>query len=84
MFCFLVFFLNLLRATLQHMEVPRLGVELELWLLGYTTATATLDPSGICDLYHSSWHHRILNPLSEARDQTLVLRILVMVTTPEP
>ena len=29
----------------QHMEVPRLGVELELQLLAYTTATATWDPS---------------------------------------
>ena len=28
----------------QHMEVPRLGVELELQLPAYTTATATLDP----------------------------------------
>ena len=26
---------------LQHMEVPRLGVELELQLLAYTTATGT-------------------------------------------
>ena len=27
------------------MEVPRLGVQLELQLLAYTTATAILDPS---------------------------------------
>ena len=27
--------------------------ELELQLLAYTTATATLDPSHICDLHHS-------------------------------
>ena len=26
------------------------------------------DPSCVCDLHHSSWQHRILNPLSEARD----------------
>ena len=26
-----------------------------------------------CDLHHSSQQHRILNPLSEARDQTYVL-----------
>ena len=32
------------------MEVPRLGVEPELQLLAYTTATAMLDPSHICDL----------------------------------
>ena len=28
----------------RHMEVPRLGVRLELQLLAYTTATATWDP----------------------------------------
>ena len=55
------------------MEVPRLGVRSELELLGYTTATATPDPSCICDLHHSSQQHQILNPLSEARDGTRVL-----------
>uniref|UniRef100_A0A4X1V729 Uncharacterized protein n=1 Tax=Sus scrofa TaxID=9823 RepID=A0A4X1V729_PIG len=28
------------------------------------------DPSRFCDLHHSSWQRRILNPLSEARDRT--------------
>ena len=56
-----------------HMEVPRLGVELELQMPAYTTATATWDPSHVCDLHHSSQQCRILNPLSEARDQTCVL-----------
>ena len=55
------------------MEVPRRGVELELQLPAYTTATATQDPSLICDLYYSSGQCWILNPLSEARDQTCVL-----------
>ena len=55
------------------MEVPRLGVKLELQPLVYTTATATPDLSHECDLHHSSWQHRILNPLSEeARGQTHV------------
>ena len=35
-----------------HMEVPRRGVESELELPAYTTATP--DPSRICDLHHSS------------------------------
>ena len=52
------------------MEVPRLGVKSELRLLAYTTATATPDPSHICDLHYSSWQCGILNPLSEARDRT--------------
>jgi len=43
---------------------------LELQLLAYARATAFQDPSLICDLYHSSWQRRILNPLSKARDRT--------------
>ena len=57
----------------QHTEVPSLGVELELQLLASTTAIAMPDPSRICDLYHSSWQCRILNPLREAKDQTCIL-----------
>ena len=37
------------------------------------TAIATQDPSCTCDLHHSSWQRRILNPLSKARDGTRVL-----------
>ena len=57
----------------HYLEVPRLGVESELQLLAYTTATATQDPSPICDLHHSSWQRQILNPPSKARSQTPVL-----------
>ena len=39
-----VLFLSFIGSHPRHMEVPRLGVELELWLLAYTTATATPDP----------------------------------------
>ena len=59
------------------MEVPRLGVKSELQLPAYTTATATQDPSHICDLRHSSPQHRILNPLSEAGIETASSWILV-------
>ena len=45
------------------MEVPRLGVDTELYLLAYTTVTAMQDPSRVCDLYHSSRPCWILNPL---------------------
>ena len=58
---------------MQHMDVPRLGVEPELQLLAYTTATATRDPNHVCDLHHSSWQCWILNPLNEARDRTHIL-----------
>ena len=55
------------------MEVPRLGVELELQLPVYITATATQDPSHVRDPHHSSGQRRIFNPLSETRDQTRIL-----------
>ena len=66
-FFFLICFLGL---HLQHMEVPRLRVELEL---AYTTATAMHDLNCLCNLHHSWQQHQILNPLSEARDWTCVL-----------
>ena len=65
----------LFRAILQHMEVPRLGVESELQLPAYTTATGTRDLSHVCGLHHSSPQHQILNPLIEARDQTRDLMV---------
>ena len=66
------FFFCLFGVEPQHMEVPRLEVELELQLLAYTTATAMQDPSCICDLCHSLQQCQIFNPLSEARDQTSI------------
>ena len=56
------------------MEVPGLWVELELQLLAYVAATTMPDLSCVFNLHRSSWQHRILKPLSEAKDQTLVLR----------
>ena len=64
------FFLVGGRALPWHMEVPLLGVQLELQLLVYATATATSDQSHVCNLYHRSGQRQILNPLSEARDRT--------------
>ena len=49
-----IFFFFLFMAEPGAYEVPRLGIESELQLPAYTTATATQDPSHICDLYHSS------------------------------
>ena len=63
------------------MEVPRLGGELELQLLAYTTATATQDPSCLCDLHLSSRQYKVFNPLSEVRDQTHILMDTTQVTT---
>ena len=39
---------------MRLMEIPRLGVEQELQLPVYATATATQDLSHVCDLHHSS------------------------------
>ena len=54
-----------------HMETPRLGVESELQLLAY--ATATQDLSHVCDLHHSSQQCWILNSL-RGRDGICVLK----------
>ena len=69
---FLFFFHLFLGPHWQHMEVPRLEVKLELQLPTYAIATVQ-ELSHIFDLHHRSRQHRILNPLSKARDQTLVL-----------
>ena len=67
-FIFFFHFFHMLHP--RHMEVSRLGFKSELQLPAYTTATATRDPSRVCDLHHSTWQGQILNTLSEARDQT--------------
>ena len=68
-FGFFVFcFLGPHMPHVQHVEVPRLGVESELQLLAYVTATAMQDLSRVCNLYHSSRQCRILNPLNDTRD----------------
>ena len=43
------------------MEVARLGIKSEQQLLAYAMVTATLDPSCVYDLHHSSQQHWILN-----------------------
>ena len=73
----LLFFFCFLGLRLQHMEGPRLGAKSELQLPAYTTAIAMPDLSRVCDIHHSSQQHRILNPLSKARDQPESSWILV-------
>ena len=57
------------------MEIPRLGVTLELQLLANATDTAAHD---------LTWQCRILKPLSEARDQTRTLMDTIGFITTEP
>ena len=75
-FCFFVF----LGSHLWHMEFNQSYYcwpmpepqqhQIGAITAAYARATATPDPSYICDLYHSSRQCWILNPLSEARDRT--------------
>ena len=53
----------------RHVEVPRLGVKSELYILAYITVAAVPDPSDIFDLFCSSQQCWILNNrLSGARN----------------
>ena len=47
-------FFDFLGPNLWHMEVPRPGVEQELQLPAYTTATGARDLSHICNLHHGN------------------------------
>ena len=75
-------FFFFLGPYLWRMEVLRLWVQSELQLPAYTTATATQDPSHICNSHCSLWQRRILNPPSEARDQTHILMDISWVLNP--
>ena len=63
------------RGHMRHIELPRLGVKLELQLPAYTPAIAMCDLGQVCDLHHSSRQGWILNPLIKARDWTHILMV---------
>ena len=67
------FLLCFLESHPWCMETPRLGIESELQLPAYTTATAISDPSRVCSLHHSSRQRRVPHALSEPRDRVRVL-----------
>ena len=71
------------RDTPMDMEVPRLGVELELQLPAYAAVTMP-DPSLACDQHHSSQQCHTLNPLRRAGIKHASSSILVQFITPEP
>ena len=64
---------------LRHMELPRLGVELELYMLTCATATATSDLSPICDLRHSHGNIGFLTHLARPGIETASSWILLRV-----
>ena len=61
-------FIYFLGPHLWHMDVPRLGVELELQLLAYPTATEIPDKRCACELHQSPQQRWILKPLNRDRD----------------
>ena len=67
-----------------HMEVPKLGVKLELQLLVYTTALAAWDPSYICNLHHGSQQRWFPNPLArlgfELTSSWILVRLVISET----
>ena len=72
---FSFFFFCFLGPHSRHIEVPRLGVDLELQLPGCTTASTPPDLSQVYNLHHSSRQCSILNQLSEAGHQTRNLMV---------
>ena len=70
--CFVFPFL-FLKPCLCHMDAPGVRAGTGAANMVYTTATTTLDLSHICDLCCNLQQCQILNPLSEARDQTQIL-----------
>ena len=66
------FFLKVASAAYGSSQA-RVGVESELQLPAYATATSMPDLSRVCDLHCSSRQRRILNPPMGARGQTRIL-----------
>ena len=82
-FCFVLSFCFFLGPHPWHMEVPRIGVELELQLPVYATATAMRDSSCIWDLHHSSQQHQMPNPLSEIKPTSSYILVRFVSTEPQ-
>ena len=55
-----------------------------LLLSAYTRATATQDPSHICDLHHRSWQCQILIPRARPGIKPATLRFLVQFVSAAP
>ena len=60
---------------IQTWKFPGQGSQSELQPLASARATATQDASCVCNLHHSSWQCRIVNPLSKARDRARNLMV---------
>ena len=69
-------FFAFLLPHMPHRDVPGQGLN-----QSDSTVTAMLDLSSIGELCHSLWQCQILNPLSEARDQSCILSHYVRLLT---
>ena len=72
-FSFLFFIFGLFRASLVANGGSQARVRIGAIATGLYTATAVPDLSCFCDLHCGSPQRQILNPLSNARDQTCIL-----------
>ena len=72
LFYFIYFFFCLFRVTPMACGSSQTRGQIREQLLAYATATAIPDLCSIFKLHQSSQQCQILNPLSKARDQTLV------------
>ena len=76
------FFFGVFRATPAAYGSSQSRCQIGAVAPAYATATATWDPSHVFDLHHRSWQHRILNPLSKARDRTHIFMDISWVLNP--
>ena len=67
------FFFSFFRAVLMAYVNSQARGQIGAATAGPATATATWDPSHVCDFHHSSQQLPILNPLGKARDWTCIL-----------
>ena len=67
-----------------HMEIPKLGGELELQLLAYVTAIATPDPSRVCANATACGNAGSLTTLMRPGIEPMSLWILVRFVAAEP
>jgi len=67
---FFLFFFFCLFAISWAAPVAYGGSQARGLIRAVARATATLDPSRVCNLHHSSQQCRIVNPLSKGRDRT--------------
>jgi len=72
-FIYLLTYFCFFRATPEAYGSSQARGHIRAISAGLCIAIATLDPSRVCDLHHSSWQCWILNPLSKVKNYTRIL-----------